>query len=53
MERGSNKYIEFSLASRNVDVGSFFLCFGSGTARWRLYKLKGNEEFLLYESEVK
>jgi hypothetical protein len=36
-----------------VDVGSFFLCFGSGAARWRLYKVKGSEEFLLYESEVR
>jgi hypothetical protein len=53
VERGSSKYVEFVLNSRNVDVGSYFLCFGSGTTHWRLYKSKGGEEYLLYESEVR
>lgn len=45
--------MEFSLTVRNLDVGSYFLCFGSGSAHWRLYKSKGSEEYLLYESEVR
>jgi hypothetical protein len=53
VERGTNKYVEFTLNSRNVDVGSFFLCFGTGGCHWKMYKLKNNEEFILYESEVK
>jgi hypothetical protein len=36
-----------------VDVGSAFLCFGTGSCNWRLYKNKGGEEYLLYESEVR
>jgi hypothetical protein len=45
--------VEFALVSRNVDVGSYFLCFGTGTCHWRLYKVKGGEQYLLYESEVR
>lgn len=53
IERGTNKYVEFNLFGRNLDVGSYFLCFGEGGAHWKLYKVKNNEEYLLYESEVR
>jgi hypothetical protein len=28
MERGCQRYVEFDLLTRNLDVGSSFLCFG-------------------------
>lgn len=34
-------------------MGAYFLCFGEGSAHWKLYKIKNNEEYLLYESEVR
>jgi hypothetical protein len=53
VERGCQKYVEFDLITRNLDVGAAFLCFGEGGAQWKLYKIKNNEEYLLYESECK
>jgi hypothetical protein len=53
VERGTSKYVEFTLFGRNIDVGSYFLCFGDGGCRWKLYKIKNNEEYLLYESEIR
>lgn len=53
MERGSSKFVEFTLSARNIDVGSYFLCFGEGGCHWKLYKAKNDGEYLLYESEVR
>lgn len=39
--------------ARNVDVGSAFLCFGESGCQWKLYKIKRNSEYLLYESEMR
>jgi hypothetical protein len=50
VERGSCKYVEFGVAGRNIDVGSFFFCFGERGCQWKLYKVKAGEEYLLYES---
>jgi hypothetical protein len=50
VDRGTSRYVEFTLSTRNLDVGSAFLCFGEGGAQWKLYKIKNNEEYLLYES---
>lgn len=41
------------MVGRNIDVGSYFLCFGYGGSHWKLYKVKNGEEYLLYESEVR
>jgi hypothetical protein len=48
VERGSNKYVEFSMVARNIEVGSYFLCFGEAGCHWKLYKVKNGEEYLLY-----
>jgi hypothetical protein len=50
VDRGTSRYAEFTLATKNLDVGSACLCFGEGRAQWKLYKIKNNEEYLLYES---
>ena len=39
VERGTNKYVQFTLNARNIDVGSSFLCFGNGRSHWRLFKV--------------
>lgn len=48
MNRKSQKFIEFSLVGRNLDVGTSFLCFGEGSAHWKLFKLKSFEDHLQY-----
>lgn len=53
VDRGTQGYVEFDLVTRNLDVGSAFLCFGEGGAHWKLFKIKRNEEFILHQSEVK
>lgn len=53
MERGCQRYVEFDMVTRNLDVGAAFLCFGEGEASWKLYKIKNKEEYLLNESETK
>lgn len=53
MDRGTQRFIEFDLTSRNLDVGSAFLCFGEGGAHWKLFKIKRNEEYILHQSEVR
>jgi hypothetical protein len=53
VDRGTSRYVEFTLATRNLDVGSaclWFRDFREGGAQWKLYKIKNNEEYLLYES---
>lgn len=53
VDRGTQSFIEFDLVTRNLAVGSSFLCFGEGGAHWKLYKVKRNEEILLHQSEVR
>ena len=53
VDRGSQRIIEFDVLSRNLDVGTSFLCFGEGGAHFKLFKIKRNEEYMLQESKVK
>ena len=53
VEQGTSKFVEWDLVGRNIDVGSAFLCFGESGCQWKLYKIKRESEYLLYESEVK
>ncbi len=48
-----NNFVQFGIHGINIDVGSWFLCFGSANTFFKIYKVKKEEEFLIYESEVK
>ena len=53
VERGNNKLIEFDITANDLPSDSWFLCFGSTSPMFRLYKIKNNSEYLLYESEIR
>jgi hypothetical protein len=53
VERGTNKFVEFDLTATDLPSQTFFLCFGSTSPMFRLYKIKNNSEYLLYESEIR
>ena len=42
VDRGTQRFVEFDLLARNLDVGSAFLCFGEGGSHWKLFKIKRN-----------
>ena len=53
IDKGNNKYVEFSLSTQNLDVGGWCCCFGDGSVRWTLNKTINSVEYPLYESEIK
>jgi hypothetical protein len=42
VDRGTQRFMEFDLLARNLDVGGAFLCFGEGGSHWKLFKIKRN-----------
>ena len=53
VDKSNKKAVEFDLEVNNLDVGSGFMCFGVGTAHWKLVKTRNNKEQVVYESEIR